>query len=217
MIVVCPNCSKRYMLDDNLIPQEGRQVRCISCHHVWRQALNTDPFIKGPSLREMTNIPFEIGLSSERKSGWLGWVILLAIVLSLVSALTLGRDFVVKFWPQAERFYELVGLHTNLPGAGLSIANAASLIHQEGPIDMIQITGNIINTSDRVRPIPPLKIRLMGQEPLSKCLDKQAEGCVLDYWEYRLSESFLLPGEQINFETEPRPQVGGTHHISVEF
>ncbi|HUX79763.1 MAG TPA: zinc-ribbon domain-containing protein [Alphaproteobacteria bacterium] len=217
MIVICPNCSKRYMLDDNLIPQEGRQVRCIACHHVWRQALDIEPAINAPSIRGIPDATFEIGLSSEKKSGWLGWVVFFALVLTFISALTLGRDFVAKLWPQTERFYSLIGLHINSPGAGLSIANASSLIHQDGPIDMIKIAGDVINTSDRVRPIPPLKIKLMGEASHPKCSDKPAEGCVLDYWEYRLSESFLLPGEQLHFETEPRPKVDGTQHVAVEF
>ncbi|OJW54001.1 MAG: hypothetical protein BGO67_08015 [Alphaproteobacteria bacterium 41-28] len=217
MIVICPNCSKRYMLDDNLLPQEGRQVRCIACHHVWRQVPDREPIISSPSLRGITNEPFEVNLSPERKSGWVVWTVLFAIVLSLISAMTFGRDFVVKHWPQTERFYDLVGLQVSLPGAGLSIANASSLIHQEGQIDSIQITGDVINTSERVRAIPRLKIRLMGQASHPKCVEKQEEGCVLDYWEYKLSESYLLPGEQIHFETEPRPKVEGTHHISVEF
>jgi predicted Zn finger-like uncharacterized protein len=217
MIVICPNCSKRYMLDDNLLPQEGRQVRCIACHHVWRQIPDLEPLMSGPSLKGIPNEPFEMSLSSERRSGWLGWIILLAIILSLMSALTFGRNLVVKYWPQTERFYELIGLSVNPPGTGLSIANATSLIHQGDPKDTIQITGDVINTSDRVRPIPPLKISLMGKASHPKCLGKQAEGCVLDYWENNLSESFLLPGEQIHFETEPRPKVEGTHHILVEF
>lgn len=217
MIVICPNCSKRYMLDDNLVPEEGRQVRCIACHHVWRQALDIELPLSVPSLKGIPNATFEMGLSSERKSGWLGWIILLAVVLSISCAVTLGRDFVVKLWPQTERFYSLIGLHVNPPGAGLSIANASSLIHQDGSMDMVQVAGDVINTSDRVRSIPPLKIRLMGKDTHPKCLEKQAEGCVLDYWEYRLSESFLLPGEQIHFETEPRPKVEGTQHIAVEF
>lgn len=217
MIVTCPNCLKRYMLDDNLIPQEGRQVRCIACHNVWRQALDIEPPISGSTLKGIPDAAFEIGISSEKKSGWLSWVIFFAIVITSISALILGRDLVAKLWPQSERFYALIGLHINLPGAGLSIANASSLIHQDGPIDMIKIAGDVINTSDRIRPIPPLKIKLMGEASHPRCLDKQIEGCVLDYWEYRLSESFLLPGEQIHFETEPRPKVEGTQHVAVEF
>lgn len=217
MIVICPNCLKRYMLDDNLLPQEGRQVRCIACHHVWRQVPDVEPIMSGPSLRGIANEPFEVSLSPERKSGWVVWSLLFAIVLSLVSAMTFGRDLVVKHWPQTERYYELVGLQVSLPGAGLSIANASSLIHADGQTHSIQITGDVINTSERVRAIPRLKIKLMGQAPHPKCLESQEEGCVIDQWEYKLSESYLLPGEQIHFETEPRPKVEGTHHISVEF
>ncbi len=217
MIVICPNCLKRYMLDDSLLPKEGRQVRCLACHHVWHQAPDAQPLMSGSPLRGMMDMAVGTGLSSERKSKWLVWIVLLAIVLSLFSSLTFGRDFVVKLWPRSEKFYNLIGLQVSPLGAKLSIANATSMIHKDGSIDMVQVAGDVINTSDRVQPIPPLKIKLMGEAFHPNCLDKHTEGCVLDYWEYRLSESFLLPGEQIHFETEPRPKVGGTQHISVEF
>ncbi len=38
MIIDCPNCLKRYMLDDSLLPTEGKKVRCSSCHHIWKQS-----------------------------------------------------------------------------------------------------------------------------------------------------------------------------------
>ena len=217
MIVICPNCLKRYMLDNSLLPKDGRQVRCIACHYVWRQAPDAQPLMSGSPLRGMMDMAVETNLSSERKSRWLEWVVLLAIVLSLFSASTFGRDSVVKLWPKTEKFYNLIGLQVNTLGAKLAIANATSLIHKDGEIDLVQVAGDVVNTSDRVQSIPPLKIKLMGEALHPKCLQKHAEGCVLDYWEYRLSESFLLPGEQIHFETEPRPKIDGTQHISVEF
>lgn len=205
MIVVCPNCSKRYMLDDNLVPQEGRQVRCVTCHHVWRQISSNSSKISSLSIRDI-NAPFEARASSKRKSGWIGVVITLAMILSLLSAFAFGRDFVVKLWPRTDRFYDLIGLRMSPQGAGLMIANATSLTHPNDTQNMIQIAGNIINTSDRVRSIPPLKIKLIGQSSE-----------ILESWEHRLSERSLLPGEQIRFETDLHPKIDGTQQVSVEF
>lgn len=216
MIVICPNCSKRYMLDDHLLPKDGRQVRCTSCQHVWRQTPYVQQAMSKPPLMEMTNVPFEAVLSSERKSGWLGWILLFIIILS-ISALLIGRDFVVTLWPRTERLYNLVGFQLSPQGKGLAIENATSQIHQNGSLEMVQVSGNIINTTDRVLSIPPLKVKLMGDSSHPKCVDKDVQECVLDHWEHRLSENSLLPGEQTHFETEPHPKVEGTQHISVEF
>lgn len=218
MIITCPNCSKRYMLDEALLPEEGRQVRCIACYHVWHQAPAPVSPPPRPPFESVTEMTMDAPLLSRKPLSWLGWIIGFAILFSLLSFLSFGRDSIVKIWPQTERFYDLIGLHTTLPGAGLSIANATSLIHQDDTIEMIQVAGDIINISDQVRSIPALKIKLMGEKTHPACLkDKQPTGCVLDYWEHRLSESSLLPGEQIHFETDPRPKVNGTQRIVVEF
>lgn len=35
MEISCPNCSKKYRVEDSLIPAEGRKVRCRRCEHVF--------------------------------------------------------------------------------------------------------------------------------------------------------------------------------------
>ena len=35
MIVTCPNCKKKFNIDAALIPEEGRDLKCGSCNHVW--------------------------------------------------------------------------------------------------------------------------------------------------------------------------------------
>ena len=35
MIITCPNCSKKFQIDGTLVPQEGRDLQCGSCKHVW--------------------------------------------------------------------------------------------------------------------------------------------------------------------------------------
>lgn len=218
MVVTCPNCSKRYMLDEALLPQEGRQVRCVACQYVWQQIPDRTPHTRNHPFVEGPDIALQMKISSQRQPSWVKWVIFFAVLLSCISALIFGRNLIVANWTAAERYYEFVGLHITLPGSLLSISNASSQIHRDGPIEMIKVTGNVVNTSDRVCPIPPLKIKLMGDASHPKCLEKTKEpGCILDLWEHRLSEQSLLPGEKICFETDPRPKVEGTQHIRVEF
>ena len=35
MIVTCPNCKKKFTIDPTLIPEDGRDLKCGSCNHVW--------------------------------------------------------------------------------------------------------------------------------------------------------------------------------------
>ena len=35
MIITCPNCNKKFQIDATLVPEEGRNLQCGSCEHVW--------------------------------------------------------------------------------------------------------------------------------------------------------------------------------------
>ena len=35
MIIECIKCSKKFVVDSDLIPSEGRTIQCGSCSHIW--------------------------------------------------------------------------------------------------------------------------------------------------------------------------------------
>ena len=35
MIITCPSCKKKFNIDLNLIPSDGRDLQCGSCNHIW--------------------------------------------------------------------------------------------------------------------------------------------------------------------------------------
>ena len=35
MIISCPNCNKQFKINPSLIPENGRDLKCGSCSHVW--------------------------------------------------------------------------------------------------------------------------------------------------------------------------------------
>ena len=35
MIITCPNCNKQFRIDNSLIPDDGRDLQCGSCNHIW--------------------------------------------------------------------------------------------------------------------------------------------------------------------------------------
>ena len=44
MIVTCEKCSKKFNIDDNLIPDEGRELQCGSCDYKWFYKKNENTF-----------------------------------------------------------------------------------------------------------------------------------------------------------------------------
>ena len=45
MIVNCEKCNKKFNLNTNLIPENGRLLKCGSCGFEWHFILNKDPFL----------------------------------------------------------------------------------------------------------------------------------------------------------------------------
>lgn len=219
MVVTCPQCAKRYMLDEALIPHDGRQVRCISCYHVWRQIPDPSQMAQAPLTLGGDDLRRPLSMSSEKQSSWLGWLLVGSLMAVALSVVVFGRNFIVSHWPESERYYALIGLPISFPGSGLAITNASSQIQHDGLREMIRVMGNIQNTSGSVHPIPPLKIKLVGDLSHPRCFDKPKDGnsCILEAWEHRLSEQSLLPGEKIHFETDPYPNAEGSQHVRVEF
>ena len=45
MIIECVNCSKKFDVNSDLIPTEGRTIQCGSCNHVWFYRKNDEHLI----------------------------------------------------------------------------------------------------------------------------------------------------------------------------
>ena len=58
MIFSCDQCHKKFEIDSNLIPKEGRLLECGSCNHKWfyKQASKdkTKKIINEPQLENIT-------------------------------------------------------------------------------------------------------------------------------------------------------------------
>ena len=42
MIITCPNCNKKFKIDNSLILDEGRNLKCGSCNHVWHYKIEEE-------------------------------------------------------------------------------------------------------------------------------------------------------------------------------
>ena len=56
MIIVCPSCGKNFDVDENLIPDKGRLLKCGSCNQTWFFNKNvnqqTEPLIDKPAKQK---------------------------------------------------------------------------------------------------------------------------------------------------------------------
>ena len=54
MIIECINCDKKFEVNSDLIPSEGRTIQCGSCNHIWFFDKNIE--IKPKVIQTKTNI-----------------------------------------------------------------------------------------------------------------------------------------------------------------
>ncbi len=62
MIIACPNCKKKFDIEDSLIPEKGRLLQCSSCNNKWffKKTIEVKKKIERISTKTKTNkIPKE--------------------------------------------------------------------------------------------------------------------------------------------------------------
>ena len=51
MIISCPNCNKKFKIDQNIIPIGGRLLQCSNCKHKWHFKIEKKEKIDVGSLK----------------------------------------------------------------------------------------------------------------------------------------------------------------------
>jgi len=67
MIIECPNCNKKFNLDEKLIPKNGRSLKCSSCKHIWYYKFTTNTDQKNLKLSENRNSKVKTEVSEIEK------------------------------------------------------------------------------------------------------------------------------------------------------
>jgi predicted Zn finger-like uncharacterized protein len=208
MIVTCPECSTRYAVDPASIGEGGRRVRCIKCSHTWLQAPPDDlprpvapesaplaaPEEEYLQRRAARRPPPRHAAQRRRKSSggaWVAWLILLIVVGGVAGGGYMFQKEIERIWPPAAHLYALVGLVPDPPGFGLDLRNVKSKEIADGARRVLQVEGQIVNTTDKVRDVPALKGVLLDQGERE-----------LQHWVFRARENRLLPGEAVTFQSE---------------
>jgi predicted Zn finger-like uncharacterized protein len=232
MILTCPSCQKRYMIESREIGSKGRLVRCVACRHTWHQQLDKEL----SALADLTTDFFsekENVVVSRRYPAV--WIFMTVGLLLLFGSFLMARNTIVSYWPSAEYLFSRIGFSASNPTTGLQIENIKPVQLTHGTDSMIVLKGDLVNTSSLIRTIPSLHIVVKGEcrgaslmsqvkmqlkQTLGKMLKNSSTSdglCVLEKWDYSLSESRLFPSERLSFETTPHAMVEGAKDITVEF
>lgn len=214
MILTCPNCSTRYLLDPVKLGGDGRQVRCGKCAHAWHQApppdmprqvepipfpLETRPIPPGSNLPAFPPAP-------KRRGGAAGWAALVLVVAAVIVGALVARGRIMQAWPPSTRLYGAIGLAPNVPGQGLELRNVISKRTVENGVQMLVVEGQIANVSKEALTVPLMRGAL-----------RDAQQREVQQWTFTAKETKLLPGEVASFSTRFPNPVGEATGISIGF
>ena len=214
MIVSCPSCTTRYLIDPTELGGEGRTVRCAKCSHTWREQPPADMPKRVDILlpdNEPRPIPFGSNLPAlvarRKRANRLGWLAVVATIIIIVVAAILARGPIVDVWPPAEKLYSAVGLGADeVDTSGLEFQNVVREQMIEGGVPVLVIRGEIYNSTDRNRDLPAIRIGLMD--------DANAE---LHHWTFAAAESELDAESWTKFETRLASPPEGAVSLRISF
>ncbi|PWC33836.1 MJ0042-type zinc finger domain-containing protein [Azospirillum sp. TSO35-2] len=218
MIVSCPTCSTRYTLSDQSLGPDGRKVRCAKCGHIWWQRPEEPDFepmmadapteirpVRPPKAAAKKAKPPKAPRQPPARSTVVGFALLGVLLAGTAAGAYLARDVVVRSWPAAALFYETVGLPVEPPGTGLELRNIHSAQMMEGGAVILVLDGEVANSSDVERAVPPLRGISLGpdRKPLQS-------------WVMEPSAATLAPGAVATFH-HSQPDPGPVAEVTITF
>ncbi|OWJ64108.1 DUF3426 domain-containing protein [Inquilinus limosus] len=189
MIVTCPSCSTRYLVDPAAIGPDGRRVKCARCGHLWRESAvepvaapapvppEPQPVLVGPAgtqapppppsaMGHITNLP--VVIKPRRRDGpAVGVALAVLLIGGLAGVGYFARDSIVRFWPPAIRLYDTIGVpvaepvETGALGRGLVLQDLEVRRVAAGSGQQVVVTGRVENRALLTRPVPPIEVRLL--------------------------------------------------------
>jgi predicted Zn finger-like uncharacterized protein len=216
MIVTCPSCSTRYLVETQKLGVQGRMVRCASCGHTWYQAPPADapPRVElvGPEPEPAAESIEHGGLPAiPEKPSRRGYAVaILLVVLLVLAAAGWGAIFlrsqVLAAFPQAAGLYSRrLGLAASEPafGAGLALRDVTPQRSTANGQPVLVIDGQIVNQSSFSCRVPTLKVTL-----------RDASDKPLASWTFSAGVDVLAPGASAPFHTSyNQPMAEATHVI----
>lgn len=219
MILKCPECSTRYVVDPAAIGAAGRTVRCSRCGHSWAEPPPPDlpkpvpprlPYVEPVDsftrrVPRGTNLPALPRARKSRAPAVL-WTLVVLVFAGAVAAAAWQRDLIMARLPAAEHVYDLVGLGPEPPGVGLQLFDVSPAVTRREGRRVITITGYIVNISDRARVVP----RMVG-------IVYDGSEKEIHRWRFSASSPKLLIGERIPFSTEIVDPPEAAARVNVTF
>ncbi|MBX7145854.1 MAG: zinc-ribbon domain-containing protein [Alphaproteobacteria bacterium] len=171
MLIICPSCSKKYIVNIGHFRKDDQKVCCAQCRHIWvihsplkikseedkvepelkKEPVKNDP-ISGRPVR--IQLPAIIQTKYKKNNRLLSITLGSIAVLFAVSLIIFGRSLIITTFPFTNKIYSYFNLAIN--GAGLVITDISV-----SPISGQQtniIKARIVNLTHQKISIPPIRV-----------------------------------------------------------
>lgn len=211
MILECPSCGNRYLVDPRALGSGGRTVRCASCQHQWFAAPPEEDILEEMEelvepAPEVKPIPKGSSVPAIRKPKSKNMGVALSClslaILTFAAGAIYFREGLTDRMPGLWPIYNVVGLYST---EGIVLVEPAYFKEAVGLRDNHHLSGYLVNTTKETRRLPKLKITLLDDEGIPLKSQMFSEDTV------------LAPGEQKNFSPSLETSPDSVKRIIVEF
>ena len=151
MIVTCPACTTRYLVDPRALGDAGRVVRCAKCSKTWHQTPPED-LPRTVDLAPVDVVPdlltgrAQLPVLAKRRGppvATVAWGVVILILASGAIAGIAAREEVIALWPPATRLYSMIGLAVEPPGIGLELRKTTPVFTTENGVRTLIVEGEV--------------------------------------------------------------------------
>ena len=134
-------------------------------------------------------------------------LIIFIVIAAIGAGLVVMRETVVRQLPIAnDFFYDLIGLHVDIPGVGLKFNTSDPSRETRDGKDSIVVRGTITNISDSDKPVPVILINAFD-----------GNGQLVQSEKMSPAKSLLKPGEKFNYSAVIHDIVPTARRVDVTF
>ena len=212
MIVSCPSCATRYVVDPQKIGPNGRRVKCAACGHVWKHFLpasdkSPEPGVPPPGDAATGTLPAKVPektgalpvVKPRRRPALRSWGLLfLAAAAAFVLAAGF-RESIVAAVPGAQRLYEFVGWDREPWRKHFELRD----FEHYRRADALSLQGEVTNSA-----------RTPVDAPWLTALFLDSSGDVIGLWHFPPPKQRMFPGETVRYSTRAA-EPPGTRSVDI--
>jgi predicted Zn finger-like uncharacterized protein len=223
MIITCPACAKRYLVEETAIQESGRQVQCISCQNEWFFR----PISEKPKHNQvhLDIIGIKSSVARTNPSFSATWIFMVSTLIVFMAGGYFARNNIALHFPKTVKLFQIIGIPVELKTSKLMLENLKPYFLSNNQNNELVVTGEIFNNSEQVQQVPMLRITALGEctnapvyeKVLAKVFKKNDGMCAVAKWTYTPPSFRLFPGEKLSFESRSERPLPGAKTVNIKF